>query len=175
MGIIIFLILCLVLLRSINKTKEKEKTMGIIYSDHFVTYISGLANIVSGKKVTVCVYKDKIVLRSPADFQSEDDGKIYITININKISSVEIKSCQQIRQEISLGKIVMSGTFPLGMQKNKAVVNNYLVITFADDFGQVRNLILQAKKLQELADNLRSAVYKDRAASAQSTNGEENI
>lgn len=149
---IVFLGIAFLLKSSMNKDIEQEKSLGIIYSDNYASYIGGLSDVEGGKSVKVSILNEKIVLDFTRTVQKADEFNPPTVIKMDNINYAEIKSEEQLRNDISVGRILVLGILAFGKQKQ--VVNNYTLINYQDNNTE-RNLVLQSPNNETLVKTIK--------------------
>lgn len=117
-------------LNNINVKQEKE-----IFTDNNVVYITGLADILGGSRVTLKIKKHEIYLQKGMDTIK--------WINKDNLISAEIMNEHDIKKQVTLGRFLVFGVFSLFMQQNKTIYTNYLVLTYKQD-NEYKKLVLHS-------------------------------
>lgn len=153
-GIILIIIILRFNIKDDKKRKIEEKTdkfssLGFNYIDILnASYKGGIKNISANSPVSTNLLKEGI------GFQNDTMTKIILFKNIQDIS---LQNKQYIKNQVSLGKLIVFGVFAFGMDGNKQSVNDeYIILSINDEDGEY-NILLQAidiKYNQELYNKL---------------------
>lgn len=133
MEIIIAIILIIgVLLFMANKAEKEE-----------MKYFSGCTYIDGSLKI----YDSHLSASVQVDRQYVYVGtlKFKVKIPISKVLYYDLKTETEIREQVTLGRLIAFGIFALGMKKQKKDVVKYVVLEYLDENDDKQNMILQSK------------------------------
>lgn len=147
--LIILFFLSYLILKS-QESYEIKNNIPITMYEFDGTYLGGFPDLEGGKNIVVKVKQNSLYLTI------KNTTKI---IPSYKIRSVEIMSQQQITNAVNVGSLLVLGIFAFALP-NKTRVQNYLVITYKDDHGKERSIIIDAyskleEKVKDIKKNLR--------------------
>lgn len=143
MGILLLvaIVLFLIIHGSIRASEANEPTLDnglkkkyFIWRD--LEYVGGIDGIYDLTKVNISMSNDNILA---IDF----DGKYKNynkRIRMGDIQSVIIQTEEQIKNDVTLGRLVMFGVFALAMKKEKRYMEKYLIINYLGN-GQEQQII----------------------------------
>lgn len=99
-----------------------------------VSYYGGFEGIGYQKKVDVLIYSDKIIVKKDLDWHKE--------ILLSDIEDCTIQTETQLKERVSMGKLLCFGVFAFGMKgKQQAIAQDYTVVRFKDG-DKVSDLVL---------------------------------
>ncbi len=157
-GIIIVGIVIWASLDADKMGKEREEK-GIRGVKEF-KYYGGFKNIGYCEKCFATFYDDRIdmVLTGKSGETNIYEHK---NIKFKDILDVEIQTESQIRESVSLGKLIAFGIFAFGMEKKqKDVVDNYLIIKALNEMGEEMSLIIKVVDYVEFTKLINEAKDK---------------
>ncbi|WP_027632391.1 hypothetical protein [Clostridium hydrogeniformans] len=104
-----------------NQEKKRYGNVGI-YS---VTYAGGWNRLSEGVSMKFVVYDNKVLI--------ETNNSIYkLEINYNRLKDIYFKSEKEIKEDITLSRIVMLELFDWGVKKKKEYIRNFLIVEYLD-------------------------------------------
>lgn len=101
-------------------------------------YVGGHPDLTRQESVRVHVHERILLLRRPL---SPD-----IEIPIADISSVEMKTEEQISKDVTLTRMLLVGVWAFALRKKRVDHNEYIVIAFTDDVGLEHRSVLRVKR-----------------------------
>lgn len=133
-----------------EETKEEYLKNGYHYIEpFFITYIGGISNISTNNKVSFTITKEGLLLlydQKSYPCVSYSDKKL---IKWDNIKNISFQTEQNIKEQVSLGKLLVFGVLAFGMKgKDKNISNEYIVLNINEDLKEY-NMILQAEKQED--------------------------
>jgi len=71
--------------------------------------------------------------------------KFKVKIPMSKVLYYDLKTETEIREQVTLGRLIAFGVFALGMKKQKKDIVKYVVLEYLDENDDKQNMILQSK------------------------------
>lgn len=143
--VLITIIIIVFVFKQTTKQLEEDEAKGIKFKEFGAKFLGGLPDVEGNKKVDIILNKTKLELYINGREKS---------IPVHSIKNAEIKTNQQIANEVSLGKLLVFGIFALGMKNEKTIIKNYVDVTFNDN-GTNRDIILESTDNEGLVRQLR--------------------
>lgn len=135
-----------------NEVSGKEDEFGgaTVYN---INLISGIDRATGGNSTKLYVKKDGIYM------------KVYpfetCSIGFDRISRVYIQNESEIRENVTLGRILTFGIFSLGMKKRTEVLKKYLVIEYLDEREKDNAIVFGDEGGVNIGQRMLNDIYKN--------------
>jgi len=165
-GIILILAFFIVLGNSICNNEDKRrsehyKSQGLVHIKTFVPKFLGGFNDVGACEICIVdLFKDKIVIKLSGGKGNNIFNKTK-TIMIDNILGLKVQTESEIKEKVSLGKLVCFGVFAFGMDGNKKTTSNNYVVMKARCNDEEVNLVFQIDDYTDFMSSINQIRYNN--------------
>lgn len=143
-GIIIGAILLFILIGIVSKNHQ-DNSKEIMFSGYYID--SSYKDIFNSNfLMRMGIENDKVKLYINKNHE--------IKIQFIKLISYELQTESQIKQQITLGRLLVFGVFALGLKKQKEDIIKYAVLKYTNDNGKEENIIIKSKYISLFLEEL---------------------
>jgi len=142
--------ICFAINQGIKQIKS-EKEMGILNSQE-VIHLGGCPYIDANKKVTLAICKNNTLY-----FYKNPNDIIYkynplYKIPINQITRYELKTESQIREDVTLTRLLTLGVLAFGLKKKTEINNTYLILSYTQNNVPIDCIFKSSTNNQQLGN-----------------------
>lgn len=144
-----------------KKRSEYYKSQGLVHIKTFIPKFLGGFNDVGACEICMFdLFKDRIVIKLSGGKGSNIFNKTK-TIMIDNILSVKVQTESEIKEKVSLGKLVCFGVLAFGMDGNKKTISDDYVVMKARHNDEEVNLVFQIDNYTDFMSSINQVRYNN--------------